>query len=176
MFLIRLDYSPARRLLAFFLDLATAAGDILRTVTAPFHFSQCAEAPCVCNWPDGLSSTYTVTGWNTLATCDDCDPSTDPAWDGTLHHIGSGCVWWASDASFDPLSINGAMLDITYTQILLRTTVTPCRWEMYIACGSVSNPTRKMWYGYKIGGATPAGTYTFVGSDCGNTAATLTVS
>jgi hypothetical protein len=165
-----------RSLLAYFLDLATAAGNILRTVTAPFHFSQCAGAPCTCTWPGGLSATYTVSGWGALATCSECDASSDLGWTGALHHIGSGCVWWAADASFDPLSINSSMLDITYTQVLLRTTTTPCRWEMYIACGSLTNPTKTMWYGYKTGGSTPAGTYALVGSDCGNTTPTMTVS
>jgi hypothetical protein len=84
-------------------------------------------------------------------------------------------VWWAIDSELDPFSINGVMLDITYTQVLLRTTVTPCRWELYIACGSFTNPTKIMWYGYKTTGATPVGTYSFVGSDCGNTAATMSV-
>ena len=36
-----------------------------------------------------------------MAACGECDSSSDPAWDGTLHHIGSGCVWWAADADFD---------------------------------------------------------------------------
>jgi hypothetical protein len=166
-----------RAILAYFLDLVTAAGNILRTVAAPFHFSQCTAAtPCTCTWPGGLSATYTVSGADALATCGECDASSDPGWSGALHHIGSGCVWWAADASFDPLSINGSMLDITYTQVLLRTTATPCRWELYIACGSLTNPTKTMWSGYKIGGSTPAGTYAFVGSDCGNTTPTMTIS
>jgi len=38
-------------------------------------------------------------------------------------------LWWALDPGFDPFSINGVSLDITYTQLLLRTNVTPCRWE-----------------------------------------------
>jgi hypothetical protein len=131
-------------------------------------------APCACAWPAGLSATYTVSGFGSLGTCPDCDPdTTDPAWDGTLNHIGGGCVWWAADSSFDPLSINGAMLDITYTQVVLNTTA--CRWELYIACGSVINPTQTMWSGYKTTGSTPAGTYSFVSSDCGNTTPTMTV-
>jgi hypothetical protein len=123
-----------------------------------------------------MNGSYTVAGFGGLAVCGTCDASADPAWTGVFNHIGGGCVWWAADAFFDPLSINGVSLDITYTQILLNTTSTPCRWEMYIACGSAINPTQKLWYGYKTGGSSPAGTYSFVGSDCGNTGpATLTV-
>jgi hypothetical protein len=33
-----------------------------------------------------------------------------------------------------------------------------------------------MWVGYKTTGDTPAGTYDFVSSECGNTQATMTVS
>ena len=102
-----------------------------------------------------------------------CDSSSDPAWDGTLYHIGGGCIWWAADPTFDSLSINGSLLDITYTTVLLNTTA--CRWELYIACASLSNPTQTMWYGYKTGGSTPVGTYNFVSSDCGNTTPTMTV-
>lgn len=143
------------------------------------HSSTCccsSGAPCACAWPTGLNAVYTVAGTASIGTCPLCDPdTTDPAWDGTFNHIGGACVWWAADASFDPLSINGVMLDFTYTQILLKTTV-PCRWEMYIACGSNTNPTQTMWRGIKTTGSTPAGTYTFQGSDCGNTGpATLNV-
>lgn len=166
---------PLRGMLAHLLDLAVGAGQILRTLTAPFHFAFCTAGPCVCTWPDGLAATYTVSGWEALAACTDCDASGDPAWGGDLHHIGAGCVWWAADESFDPLSINGHTLDITYTQVLLRTTATPCRWELYIACTSATHPTRTLWSGYKIGGTTPAGTYTFVASDCGNTTGTMKI-
>jgi hypothetical protein len=168
--------SRLRRLLAHLTDLATLGGQIVRTLSAPFHFSHCASsAPCSCNWPTGLLATYTVSGWGGLATCSQCDSSSDPAWSGTLNHVGSGCIWWAANATFDSLSINGSLLDITYTQVLLRTTTTPCRWELYIACASLTNPTQTMWAGYKIGGSTPVGTYSFVSSDCGNTTATMTI-
>jgi hypothetical protein len=122
-----------------------------------------------------LAGTYQVQGAGGLSGCPGCDASTDPAWDGTLYHIGAGCVWWAADPTFDPLSLNGVSLDITYTQVLLRTDVSPCRWELYIACGSATNPTKTMWAGYKTTGSTPAGTYAFVSSDCGNTTPTLTI-
>ena len=152
-------------------------------VSGETAFSSCAActsggggAPCSCAWPAGLSATYTVAGTGSIGTCPLCDSdTTDPAWDGSFHHVGGGCVWWAADASFDPLSINGAMLDITYTQIVLNAAA--CRWEMYIACGSVINPTQTMWWGTKTTGSTPAGNFSFQGSDCGNTApATLPVS
>jgi len=177
-------WSPARpRILgwgaplAHLVNLAQRAGNLLRTTAQPYHLTtNCGgAAPCTCAWPTGLSTTYTVSGWGSLTTCPDCDSSTASSWPGTLYHIGSGCVWWAADASFDPWSINGSALDIAYTQILLRTSVTPCRWELYIACSSVAFPTQTMWYGYKTTGATPAGTYSFVGSDCGNTTAVMTV-
>ena len=169
---------PARwhAVLAHLVNLYQRAGQLVRTLSAPYHLSDCGgAAPCECAWPAGLGSIYTVSGFAGLAACPTCDAdSTDPPWDGSLHHVGAGCVWWAADASFDPLNINGVMLDITYTQVLLRTT-TPCRWELYIACGSAINPTQTMWAGYKTGGSTPAGTYSFVSSDCGNTTATMTV-
>ena len=166
------------RLLAHFASLSQRAGHLVRTTASPYHLSGCgaAAAPCTCAWPTGLSSVYTVSGWAGLSPCPLCDSSTDPAWSGAVNHSGSGCIWWAADANFDPLSIDGKSLDITYTQILLRTTVTPCRWELYIACASVTNPTQTMWYGYKTTGTTPAGTYLFVGSDCGNSTPTMTVS
>ena len=160
-----------RSLLALFLTLAQRAGNLLRTTTAPYHLAtDCGgpPAPCTCSWPTGLASTYTVSGFGSVSACPSCDASSDPAWSGTLYHVGAGCVWWAADASFDPLSINGRKLDITYTQIVLRTT-DPCRWELYITCTGVADPTAVMWYGYKTTGTTPAGTYTFVGSDCGVT-------
>ena len=163
----------------FLSTLASRAGHLLRTISSPFHLTNgCGSTgPCSCTWPDGLSATYTVSGLGSLSPCPSCDASTDPPWDGVFHHTGAGCIWWAADAAFDPRSINGDMLDITYTQILLRTTTTPCRWEMYIACTSVINPTATMWSGYKTWapGSTPAGTYSLVSSDCGNTTPTLTV-
>ena len=168
-----------RRFIAHLINLVGRGGNLLRTRAQPFHLaSDCGgggAAPCSCTWPSGLAFAYTVSGWGGLAACRTCDASSDPAWSGALNHIGSGCVWWAADAMFDPTSVNGSMLDITYTQVLLRTTVTPCRWELYIACASTTHPTRTMWYGYKTTGTTPAGTYTFVGSDCGNTQPTMTV-
>lgn len=165
-------------LLAHFASLSQRAGHLVRTTAAPYHLSGCGgggPAPCTCLWPTGLSSTYTVSGFGSLATCSTCDSSSAAAWSGGLNHTGSGCIWWAADAHFDPLSINGKMLDITYTQLLLRTTVTPCRWELYIACTSLTNPTKTMWSGYKTTGATPVGTYSFVASDCGNSTPTMTV-
>ena len=168
-----------RRLLAHLVSLFQSGGRLVRSAAAPFHLSDCGEvsAPCACGWPeDGLAATYTVSGFDGLSPCSGCDAdSTDPAWDGTLNHIGAGCVWWAADEDFDPLSMNGVMLDITYTQLLLRTS-DPCQWELYIACGSTTNPTKTMWSGYKSGGSTPAGTYTFMGSDCGDATETMTVS
>ena len=164
-----------RAALAHLVSLYQRAGQLIRTAASPYHLSDCGGAPCECAWPDGLAATYTVSGFGSLSACPECDTDTaDLAWDGTLNHVGAGCVWWAADAEFDPLSINGVMLDITYTQVLLRTS-SPCRWELYIACGSGINPTQTMWAGYKLGGSTPAGTYTFVSSDCGNTTSTMTV-
>jgi len=164
-----------RRILAHLVSLYQRAGQLVRTASSPYHLSNCGS-PCECSWPDGLSATYTVSGFGELSACSECDADTaDPPWDGTLNHIGGGCVWWAADAEFDPLSINGVMLDITYTQVLLRTS-SPCRWELHIACGSAINPTQTMWAGYKSGGDTPAGTYLFMSSDCGNTTGTMTVS
>ena len=168
------------RILAHFASLSQRTGHLVRTTAGPYHLSGCGSggggpAPCVCSWPTGLSSTYTVSGFGGLSTCSTCDSSSAASWSGVMNHTGSGCIWWAADASFDPLSINGKMLDITYTQLLLRTTVTPCRWELYIACTSLVNPTKTMWSGYKTTGATPAGTYSFVASDCGNSTPTMTV-
>lgn len=171
-------HRPRLRIIEHLLDLATKAGHLLRLTSQPYHLTTgCGSpAPCTCAWPTGLNTVYTVSGWSSLSTCPNCDSSTDPVWTGALNHIGSGCIWWAADTSFDPLSINGSMLDITYTQVLLRTNL-PCRWELYIACGSAINPTQTMWFGYKNGGLTPAGVYTRAGSDCGNTMpTTMTVS
>jgi hypothetical protein len=170
--------SLIRGALAHLVSLYQRAGNLVRTAASPFHLSDCGgggPAPCVCTFPTGLSATYQVQGATGLSACPDCDPSTDPAWDGTLYNFGTGCVWWAADPAFDPLSLNGVSVDIAYTQILLRTTVTPCRWELYVACGSATNPTRTMWAGYKTTGSTPAGTYAFVRSDCGDTTPTMTV-
>jgi hypothetical protein len=143
--------------------------------------SDCCCASTTCTCPSPPPATVTVSGVAGIAggcSCPlPCDSdSTDPNWDGTLYNAnGVDCVWWAADTNFDPLSLNGLMLDIAYTQLLLRTSVTPCRWELYIACGSNTNPTCTMWYGYKYGGGY-AGTYGFVGSDCGLTGpATLSV-
>ena len=168
-------FVPFRSALAHLIDLGVRAGQIVRTLAAPFHFAICGSTPCVCTWPDGLSDTYTVNGTEALSPCPECDASSDVAWDGTLHHTGGACVWWAADATFDPLSINGSQLDIVYTQVLLNTGVTPCRWELYVACTSAVNPTQTIWAGYKTGGATPVGTYSRVSSDCGNTTPTIDV-
>lgn len=168
--------SGLRQILAHLVSLYQRAGQLVRTASSPHHLSDCGSSgDCPCSWPTGLSSTYTVSGFGGLAGCSGCDDdSSDPPWDGTLNHIGGGCVWWAADTAFDPRSINGFLLDIAYTQVLLRT-ASPCRWELYIACGSTVNPTKTMWAGYKLGGTTPAGTYTFMSSECGNTTATMTV-
>jgi hypothetical protein len=165
-------------------NLAKKLGNLVRTVSSPFHLATgcgtgdggSGPAPCICGWPTGLAATYTVSGFGALSVCWECDSSTDPPWDGTLYHAGGGCIWWAINPDFDPLSINGAILDVTYTQILLRTNVMPCRWELYIACTSLTNPTQTMWYGYKTTGSTPVGTYGFAGSDCGNSTPVMTVS
>lgn len=170
---------PLGPILAHLVSLSQRAGHLVRTAAAPYHLSGCGSgggpAPCACSWPTGLSSTYTVSGFGGLSACSTCDSSGAAAWSGQLNHTGSGCIWWAADAGFDPLSISGKMLDITYTQLLLRTTVTPCRWELYIACTSLVNPTKTMWSGYKTTSSTPAGTYSFVASDCGNSTPTMTV-
>jgi hypothetical protein len=172
----RSQASLLRGPLALLASLYQRAGNLVRTISAPFHLSDCGGgAPCACTWPAGLATTYQVQEAAGLSGCPDCDPSTDPAWDGTLFHIGAGCVWWAADGAFDPLSIGGLALDITYTQILLRTDVTPCRWELYIACASATHPTQTIWAGHKTTGSTPAGTYAFVSSDCGNATPTMTV-
>jgi hypothetical protein len=170
--------------LAFLSDLAQRAGDLLRTTSTPYHLStSCGgppppppptPAPCTC--PSGLASIYTVNGFGALAGCSQCDASLDPGWPGTIYQSGAACLWWALDPGFDPFSVNGKTLDLSYTQLLLRTTVSPCRWELYIACTSTLNPTKTMWAGWKTTGSTPVGTYTFVSSDCGNTTATMTVS
>ena len=119
--------TKCRAVLAHLVTLFQRAGQLLRTMSSPYHLSDCGGAPCECAWPEGLSATYTVSGFTSLSTRPECDvDATDPPWDGTLNHVGAGCVWWAADAEFDPLSINGAMLDITYTQVLLRTT-SPCQ-------------------------------------------------
>lgn len=164
--------------LIFALSLWWSAGKLIWKAGKLVWCASCpcggSPAPCSCAWPTGLSATYTVSGWGALSACPTCDAdATDPAWTGTLSHIGSGCTWWAADTMFNPLSINGVLLDITYTAIVLNTTA--CRWELYIACASLTNPTKKMWYGYKTTGSTPAGTYNFAGSDCGNTTPTMTV-
>jgi len=161
--------------LAMLSHLAEKAGQLLRTTHLPYHLSDSCGGGAPCSCPAGLANTYTVSGFGSLAGCPLCDASSDPAWPGTLYQTGTACLWWALDPGVDPFSINGVSLDITYTQLLLRTNVTPCRWELYIACGSVLNPTKTMWWGYKTTGSTPVGTYSFVGSDCGNTAATMTV-
>lgn len=169
-----------RPLSAFLTNLASKAGHLVRTTSAPYNLATgCGDddgpAPSGCTWPTGLAATYTVTGWSGLAACPLCDASSAPAWPGTVYHVGAGCVWWAIDTDYDPFSINGVSLDIAYTQILLRTSVTPARWELYIACSSTTHPTQTMWYGYKTTGSTPAGAYTLVGSDCSNTRPTMTV-
>lgn len=166
----------AREIWIHLVSLYQRAGQLVRTASAPHHLSDCGSgSTCPCTWPTGLAATYTVSGFGGLAGCSGCDAdSSDPAWSGALYHIGGGCVWWAADAEFDPLSINGVLLDVAYTQVLLRSS-SPCRWELYIACGSTIDPTKTMWAGYKLGGSTPAGTYTFMSSDCGNTTATMTV-
>lgn len=128
-------------------------------------------APCYC--AGGLANTYTVSGFGTLAGCGTCASSSDPAWGGTLYYVGTGCGWWAGDPNFDPLSINGAQLHLIYTQIVLNTTA--CRWELYIACSASGLPPAVMWAGYKTTGNTPAGTYAFASSDCGNAQPTMTV-
>ena len=174
--------SPSRALftpLAFLSHLVQTAGNLLRTTTIPYHLSNgcpshSTPAPCTC--PPGLSTTYTVSGFTSLSACSTCDPSTDPLWPGTLYLSGEACLWWALSPDFNPYSINSRSLDISYTQLLLNNTVSPCRWELYIACGSLLNPTKTLWAGYKTTGTTPVGTYTFVSSDCGNTTPTMTVS
>lgn len=152
-----------------------ASGHLLRSA-AGHLINACASggppAPCVC--PSGLASTYTVSGFAGLSGCDGCDSSSDAEWSGALFRVGTGCAWWAADDSFDPLSLSGTKLHITYTQLILSTTA--CRWELYIACSAPSLPPAKMWVGYKTVGTTPAGVYSFASSDCGNTQPTMTVS
>ena len=163
--------------LAWFSHLAERAGNLLRTTGSPYHLSTgCGGSPAPCSCTGGLGNVYTVSGFAGLSGCSGCDASSDPVWDGKLYQTGTACLWWALDPGFDPFSINGVSLDITYTQLLLRTTVSPCRWELYIACGSLVNPTKTMWAGWKTTGSTPVGTYTFVSSDCGNTVGSLMVS
>ena len=174
--------SPSRArlsVLAFFSHLVQTAGNLLRTSISPYHLSNgcpsgSTPAPCTC--PSGLAGTYTVSGFNALAACTTCDLSSDPPWPGTLYLSGEACLWWALSPDFNPYNIAGRSLDISYTQLLLNNTVSPCRWELYIACGGLHVPTKTLWSGYKTTGPTPAGTYSFVSSDCGNTTPTITVS
>jgi hypothetical protein len=149
-----------------------ADGHLLRRGTSGHLINTCAAA-CLCP-PTGVSTAYTVSGFGGLSPCGTCDPGTDPPWNGTLNRVNTTCVWWAADPGFDPLTINGVELDITYTQIALNTS--PCRWELYIACYSATHPTAIMWWGTKTyAGGNPAGTYAIAGSDCGNTTTSMTV-
>jgi len=172
---------PIASLISFLINLVRNASNLLRTTSTPYHLSNSCpaggdgSAPCTCNYPTGLSSTYTVSGFGSASVCGTCDASSDPAWPGTLYHVGAGCAWWAVDSNFDPYSINGVSLDISYTQMRLNGTASPCRWELVISCGSVTNPPKTVWFGIKTTGATPAGTYTFVSSQCGSGPATMTV-
>jgi len=152
-----------------------ADGHLLRQGISGHLINTCATPSCVCP-SGGVNNTYTVSGWSGLTACGTCDSSADTTWDGTLNRVNTTCVWWAADPHFDPLSISGVSLDITYTQIVLNTS--PCRWELYIACSSAIHPTKVMWWGTKsYASGNPAGTYAFAGSDCGNTGpATMTVS
>jgi len=173
---------PSRILtfLEFFSHLTNRAGHLLRTLTTPFHLTNgCSSgggspAPCTC--PPSLASTCTVSGFGALTACPTCDPSSDTNWDGKLYQSGEACLWWALTPDFNPYNINGHSLDISYTQLLLNSTVSPCRWELYIACTSLTHPTQTMWSGHKTTGTTPIGLYTLTSSDCGNTTPTMTVS
>ena len=162
-----------------FSHLVQSAGNLLRTPNLPYHLSDgcpshTTPAPCSC--PGSLATTYTVSGFGGLSPCPTCDASTDPQWPGTVYQTGRACLWWALSPTFDPYSINGVALDVSYTQILLNTAVSPCRWELYIACASTLFPTKTMWAGQKLTDPNPTGTYTLVSSDCGNTTPTMTVS
>jgi len=137
-------------------------------------------APCSCAAGGPYNAIYTVAGFGGLSCCNLCDdnataPCPCTAWDGTLNRVNTTCTWWAANVNFDPLSYaNTCRLDITYTQVVLDTTL--CQWNLFIACYSQTNPTQVMWAGVKTTGLTPAGTYSFVSSDCGNSTATMTVS
>jgi hypothetical protein len=152
-----------------------ASGRLLRSAGGHLIHACSSSGPAPCSCPGGLANTYTVSGFGGLHACGSCDPSTDPPWSGALYRVDStSCIWWAADASFDPLSIDSHRLNITYTQIVLNTVA--CRWELYISCSSLTAPPADMWVGYKTTGSTPAGTYVFDHSDCGNSAGTMTVS
>jgi len=173
--------SPIASLISFLINLVRNVSNLLRTSATPYHLSTTCNsggggAPCTCNYPTGFSATYTVSGFGSLSTCGTCDASTDPDWPGTMYHVGSGCSWWAIDSDFDPYSINGVSLDISYTQLRLNGAASPCRWELVISCGSIINPPKTVWFGVKTTGSTPVGTYTFVSSDCGSSQPTMTVS
>jgi hypothetical protein len=172
---------PFAGLISWLINLVRNTSNLLRTSSTPYHLATSCppdnggDAPCVCTYPTGLSSTYTVSGFGSLVPCGGCDSSSDPPWPGTMYHVTTGCIWWATDATFDPFSINGHILDISYTQLRLNGTASPCRWELAICCGSVLFPTKIMWVGYKTAGTTPVGIYDFASSDCGNTTPTMSV-
>jgi hypothetical protein len=176
---ITLPYSPLSAAIAFLVNLVRNASHLLRISGTPYHLSITCDSgggsPCECTYPTGLSATYTVSGFGALSTCSGCDASTDPPWPGTMYNVGSGCIWWALDDDFDPFSINGHSLEISFTQLRLNGVASPCRWELVISCGSLVNPSKILWLGYKTTGLTPVGTYTFSSSECGNTTPTMTV-
>jgi hypothetical protein len=180
---IAYSQSPIAFIVSFLINLVRNTTNLLRTASTPYHLANSCPSggggggstPCTCNYPTGFSSTYTVGGFGSASACGTCDASTDPAWPGTMYHVGSGCTWWAIDSNFDPYNINGVSLDISYTQLRLNGTASPCRWELVISCGSIINPPKTVWFGVKTTGSTPVGTYTFVSSQCGTGPSTMTV-
>lgn len=121
----------------------------------------CADCPCgppptPCVCPGGLSTTYLVSGWDTLGTglcgtaCIAEGDCTGTNFTGVLTLLVP-CEWVCASST----CLNG-MLSTIY--VILNNTSATCFWQLYFECNvGISGCT--YWYGWKSTGLTPAGTY-----------------
>jgi hypothetical protein len=149
----------------------TALGDVSTTTDvqvaeSPGDCLNAFPAACDAGWP----SCYRLAGYSDhdLTACGGCEVSAESAWDGTFADYGTaGCpdiaAWFVTGL---PLSVDGCIL---YYISFIQFSGPAGYYVLTVVCYDATNDlTYPVWLGYKYDGASPAGTYTFDSSDCGN--------
>lgn len=133
--------------------------------------------PTSCVPATWTGTSYQITGWPaSVVACSSGDIITNTLWDGSFDYFNS-CNWLASNVGGNPPAIldsgankrriaNGGTSDDD-TALRLDPGV---KWRLSIAHRLNVSPgdIEQVWVGNKTVGNTPAGTYTFESSECGN--------
>lgn len=135
--------------------------------------------PTICECPavdTSVPSSIAIVGYsNTFFTpCSACQNSAAPAWDGAMILTLNNGVLQAYNRSIaDPpgTSINGKRMTPASASNAFIPVAGWC-WWFFVRCGGTPPAQNDIWLGFKLGGTTALGTYTYY-SGCSSGVATL---